>query len=203
VEPLLACICECSTRSFEKAVEADEIFLGKLIKIEAIPFTYKLPRYNISTDKYEDEEFTSEYYRYHYSIKKKWKGKPKSTETIHFHDRCSYTFDRIGQTYLIYAEWPHPNKFKSLDSFLEFLVFYKHYYPVKSVCSRSIIEFPIMNLDDHYYENNWFESDQEKLDKIFPNEIVPRKIPPPFWGLAAFLFTLSFLVLTYRARQLG
>lgn len=141
--------CSCDTIPFEEAVEwADEIFIGTIVKAEKV---------NIG--------FGMEYrWAYTFEVDKNWKGTPKSRITLYEEGHtCDFGFQLWPGQYLIYAS--HNSEFKSasvsggpsdgksrLHTWL---------------CSRTTYSF----LGDE----GWFESDQRKLDKMFPNYTMHEK----------------------------
>ena len=147
--------CTCDPISFEDAIEyADEIFVGKIIKVERFENGRFMNIYN------KEEIYWG--WRYYFEIEKKWKGSSESMLIVHHQGTsCDLFFDIYEEEYLVYAsrksgkETPlgvtiGPNNGKvKLTTWL---------------CSRTIY--------NHSWEKgNWFKDDIEKLEKEFPNQI--------------------------------
>lgn len=143
----------CLPQSFEEATKADEIFIGVLTKSE--------------------QDWGTTHY---FDVLKKWKGKEHAKAVIvNIGTSCDFSFDRIGQQYLIFAEsssFEDCQEDKSMNCFLN-AMFSKTFDT--SLCSRTSSAYSRIFRDD-----NWFKADQILLDKMFPEPIPLRTIPRSF-----------------------
>lgn len=202
-----AVACGCDTRTFEAAVAAaDEIFLGKLVNVEVIELirTSNIIEKNNEGVFYEKEISDTTYYdKYFFTVKKKWKGRPRQTEIlVEPGTSCDLPIDRVGGWYLVYANSDPLTEYYDeqtgkmvpvpVSSKIGAALKNQHNYLITWLCSRSIDQYSRWIKR----EDNWFESDQSKLDEVFPNEISLRKYPPAIIGLIAvlllFITGLSF-----------
>jgi len=158
--------CSCDTISFEKAVEyADEIFVGEIVKAE------KFESGKFINSKLQEETLWD--WKYHFKIRKKWKGNSDS-ELIVYHQStsCDLFFDIYKSEYLVYAaqelrkEYPIgvttdiSNNKNRLSTWL---------------CSRTVYNDWWRNYNDTISNEIWYKDDVIRLGNKFPEEIILSK----------------------------
>lgn len=147
--------CSCDTISFENAIEdADEIFVGKIVKAER----FENGKF-INADNKEEINWV---WRYYFEIRKKWKGNNKSKLIVYNQGTsCDLFFDIHKREYLVYA-----SRKSEKENPLGITISNNNVKNKLStwLCSRTIYY--------HYWEEgNWYKDDLEKLNKKFPNEV--------------------------------
>ncbi len=169
--------CSCDIISFEKAVStSDEIFVGKIVKVE------KHVKDGESTD-------LNYVWRYHFEVRSKWKGS-KSSKIVVEHDgsSCDFIFDIYQPEYLIYGFYQEIR-----SNWWDQIRFWKNRKEVIRtwLCARTISEYSFL-------EENWYRSDIDKLDEIFPNKITIETGEFSWRYLIMLLFPIGLMIVGLR-----
>lgn len=137
--------CSCIELPFEESVDrADEIFIGRVIKIE------------------EKKELLStefgEYWVAHFEVSKKWKGNKKTNiRVIQTYNSCAFFFE-FGKEYLVYATSTNRFAWDGTRNFSTWL------------CSRTIYTRYFYDLAKADKEG-WTWDDREALNNEFPDQV--------------------------------
>ena len=161
--------CSCDTIPFNEAIEnADEIFIGRIIKAERFEAEVFIDDIN----DYEEEKIIWGW-KYEFEIKQKWKGSKKSKLILYnYGSSCDAYFDIYEREYLVYASECINCDYSIDEEFGAML------------CSRTI--------ENHYWDKeSWFYEDIERLNKEFPVKIKLNKYQINWIWIAI----ISFLVL--------
>lgn len=159
--------CSCNDQPYEKAIDwADEIFIGRLIKINQL--------YSIDYEQSEQasgKKYIGAYYA-EFEIEKKWKGnKRKYIKIYQKSNSCTLDFSNLGKKYLVYA--------KNEDLFG-----FKIKVATTWLCSRT---YP----DPEYVDSGKTYNDIPKLNKSFPNLIKINKIYINWLSILKWISILS------------
>ncbi|CAN5119450.1 hypothetical protein BH23BAC3_BH23BAC3_33080 [soil metagenome] len=165
--------CSCGTRPFEEAVElADEIFIGRVVKIES-----------------NQELFSAEHWEYwtvHLEISKKWKGTKKSKiRVVQSFNSCEFPFEFFGE-YLVFATEDESFGWNGTKNYTTWL------------CSRSMDTIYFAD----WAKEDWVWDDRKRLDDIFPNPVKVSLFYNNWtiW-LFLFVGLISLVVLYIRKRN--
>ncbi len=134
--------CSCGTLPFEEAVDwADEIFIGRVVKIE------------LSQELFTNEPW--EYWTVHLEISKKWKGTKKSKiRAVQSFNSCEFPFEFYGE-YLVFASVDGSLGWNGTRNYTTWL------------CSRTMDTLYFAD----WAKEDWVWDDRERLDNTFPDPV--------------------------------
>lgn len=189
--------CGCSLVDFDEAVKsAEEIFIGKICKIEFIYFQSN-DYYFDSTDNVLKPILGDEYYirKVTFEVERKWKG--SSNKFVSVYDNissCSFNFDEYDR-YIVYAA--NSKLFPTGDDVLI------HGFPDISgyntnFCSRTVPDpnrYP-------WTESNMNEplNDITQLDQLFPHQRMLIDFRILYGSILLVSLVGIFLIIKYRRK---
>lgn len=142
--------CSCETETFHEACKSsDEIFIGRVLKIEAI-------------DSYQDYGMSiSNNLKVTFEVSRKWKGNSSKTIELYFlGTSCDFHFSIYEIAYLVYATEVDKDDLTLSEGSLPDKFF------TTSICSRNVEFFKFMNFNSHGVD------DVEKLSKKYKDVIL-------------------------------
>lgn len=189
--PAVLKACGCDTMNFKSAIEADEIFIGQLYKVESIN-THETYIHLISL---EEEDYVSTDWIYYFKISKKWKGSSSDIAVLGQPSSCAYPFEITTHPYLVYGY--HSD---NLLPHIKELLFGKE---VGTFCGirTTPASFYVYSEDN----DNWFDTDTMRLNQTFPKPVkltsYKNRLFAVSTGLAIFLLAGFVLIRRWKKQQ--